>query len=642
MKKTNYINKYDFINYFSKQPSLWFFSNVEIISGIKLETKLSELGVDEDEFEEEDKIDEIDSYEIYKQLLIENEDIDKENPHIIEGLILDEKSREYIKNTFSHIKKVVDLTLLDNVDSKNLVQLAELTKKLLLENENIIIFQSVFIKDNLITRPDAIVKDNITITLIETKGTTVAKLYHALDIYFQGYILKNLPFLDDFDLDYQLCLVAYEKAKKNEVSFNLTSYFNYSKSPTLDKNDKWSRLGMRKYVENTEQTFISFKSICNQSLEDFEQKISESKGVTKKSLEKTMNNFLYVIENTQNIIDELTNHLKKIKNEKNIMCKNINPNRRDKNDFKVNELFNALKVLYVHKGYDIFKYSGNLIEFSSRNIESFMEKDVDIEKYYFRYGSKIVPIILNNKKSIIINDVSWVKQILSNLKQKKVYFDFETINSSIRAIDNTLPFMQIVTQCSIIIHDNCKIPVNELNCNNILIDPKNIKIDDYKNIVDSLYKGKDYSYVVYNKNFEKSRLEEFKSIINDDEYNKKIDIIINNLFDIADFFRYFKEKQSIPIIIKELYGYYSIKKVLPYVEQNYPDIYYKSGCKNYYDLEISNGLVCQNATTFHFLSNNPDYVKWNKLVEDMKIYCENDVRAMIAVELFIKKIITIF
>ncbi len=72
-------------------------------------------------------------------------------------------------------------------------------------------------------------------------------------------------------------------------------------------------------------------------------------------------------------------------------------------------------------------------------------------------------------------------------------------------------------------------PYSELTCNNIVIDPLNITIDAFKNVVDSLYRGPDYSYVVYNKSFESSRLREMITYINEPEYTKKIECIINNI-----------------------------------------------------------------------------------------------------------------
>ena len=79
----------------------------------------------------------------------------------------------------------------------------------------------------------------------------------------------------------------------------------------------------------------------------------------------------------------------------------------------------------------------------------------------FKKGSDIVPFFKKDKYDLFLSDNNEIllnKDLLNslflNLKDKKVYFDFETMNTSIRTIDNSFPFMQIVTQCSII-KDNC-------------------------------------------------------------------------------------------------------------------------------------------------------------------------------------------
>jgi hypothetical protein len=106
------------------------------------------------------------------------------------------------------------------------------------------------------------------------------------------------------------------------------------------------------------------------------------------------------------------------------------------------------------------------------------------------------------------------KTSFNKLKHKKVYFDFESINLATRVVDNTLPFMQCVNQVSIII-DNGSGVTKHTPCNNLLFDPLEMDTEKYKQIVDAILPNKDnleictkYSYVVFNKSFEKTRLEE--------------------------------------------------------------------------------------------------------------------------------------
>ncbi|MDE6429311.1 MAG: hypothetical protein K2K18_02225, partial [Malacoplasma sp.] len=77
-----------------------------------------------------------------------------------------------------------------------------------------------------------------------------------------------------------------------------------------------------------------------------------------------------------------------------------------------------------------------------------------------------------------------------------------------------------------------------------------------------------------------------------------------------------------------------IKKVLPLIGKYNKKIYQTTKCLNYEELEIGNGQICQEETTkrfFNLVSNQ----EWKKLEKEMKIYCENDVRSMLAIELFI-------
>jgi hypothetical protein len=53
---------------------------------------------------------------------------------------------------------------------------------------------------------------------------------------------------------------------------------------------------------------------------------------------------------------------------------------------------------------------------------------------------------------------------------------------------------------------------------------------------------------------------------------------------------------------------------------------------------IHNGTEAQKESTKRFF-NIIDDNEWNKIANNLKIYCENDVRAMIAVEYMIGEIV---
>jgi hypothetical protein len=187
------------------------------------------------------------------------------------------------------------------------------------------------------------------------------------------------------------------------------------------------------------------------------------------------------------------------------------------------------------------------------------------------------------------------KQYFNKLKSKKVYFDFESINPATRVVDDTTPYTQVVTQVSVIKDDGQGIG----DSNNIVLDPQSINTNDFKKIIDAIYSGDQYSYIVYNKSFECTRLNEMAAYINESSYADKVKTINTNIYDLADFF----DPRKNLITILELHGNYSIKVVLPIVEKYALDIFQTTGCKNYHSLEsIQNGGEALNQTSRRFFN----------------------------------------
>ena len=127
----------------------------------------------------------------------------------------------------------------------------------------------------------------------------------------------------------------------------------------------------------------------------------------------------------------------------------------------------------------------------------------------------------------------------------------------------------------------------------------------FSKIIDALYMGEEYSYIVYNKHFESNRLIEMSNFIREDEYYNKVSTINKNIFDLADFFM-LNSKQNDACLIKELNGFYSIKNILPLIQKYEPKIFKKTKCKDYKELNIGNGLVCQEKTMNRFFGITSD------------------------------------
>lgn len=651
MKISKYITKYDYIAYYVKQPSMWFYTNTEIDTLYKTEyelfskqQKLLDINdIDEEDEDEYDDENSIDSYDLYREILNESNDVDKNNYLIIEGLIIDQMSKNHIINEFNNeFGKLLNINFQVYDFDKYKLNIEENIKKtleLIQNNEFIIIFQPAFIDNNLqtVTKCDALVKINNDIFIIETKATSTAKFHHILDLFFQKQVIDKTLF-NQYNVMYRLCLIKYEKQKKKSVSFIISDTINLKKSVSCSKINE---LDIKQAIKIGKCYELKGKFHDNLFIDDILEQNYE-KLIDNKIKEDKINIIQNLFNEYNNVIDNLWKHKRKV--EKQLMPEPLIPHKNDKNVFKNTDLWPQLRKLYLLKGYNIFSYSGNVIDFSPENLTKIANLGPNIKYDYtpfIRYinsingksAQKMLDRLFHNNKKFEIIEENY-KKLISNLKPKKVYFDFESINPCIRAVDNSLPFTQVVTQNSVIIdHGN---GIENVKCNNMMIDPNNIDVNWFKQIIDSLYQSEEYSYVVYNRNFESIRLKEMANFINEKDYYQKVDTINNNMFDLADFFMFKKDGDT--IIIKELNGFYSIKCVLPLVQKYAPIIFEQTLCKNYKTLEIGNGLVCQQKTLSRFYGSINDN-EWDEIVKNSKIYCENDVRAMIAVEYFVKEYI---
>ncbi len=635
MDKKIYVTKYDYIYWYTKQHPFLFHTNQEIIDSINAHIKASKLHLVDDE-DEEGSV-ELDTLEFYKEIKAEGTILDQADAKIIEGNILDQQSKQHIINTYSHISQIYDFD--EHVETHRETAYAKTLS--LLNEHSIIIFQPTFINGNLITRCDALVKEGAHVRIIETKGTSTVKLHHFLDLFYQSKVLEQEPLMH-LQFDYYLCVVDYILAPKGACPFAITPYMNYAKAVSFPKEcTKKMKREIKQganIVLTSERTYeacpLRLTNIIQGDMSDFLTKYETSHSTGTK---KAVNNAMALIEKVMGEFDEVAHTLYQDKvafhsktNQDKDFIQHIQPSYNDNGDFKKSDYWMLLKTFYQSQGYEIFNYSGNVVHQTASWLAKYQKGD-DIKEYF--KTANLIDLFFGDERPYVINR-ELTERYLNDLKAKKVYFDFETINIACRVIDNTYPFMQILTQCSVIISDGT-IPYPELTCNNIVIDPLQINVEAFKKIVDALYMGEEYSYVVYNKSFESSRLKEMIEYINEPEYTKKIMVILNNIYDLADFFHI--KAEGIPILIKEFGGFYSIKKVLPYIEKNYFHLFDATGCKDYKKLAVHNGLECQNKTTLRFF-NALTSQEWEELYRNISIYCENDVRAMIAVELFVKEI----
>ena len=662
--KEIYVNKYDYMRHYTRCSEVQFLHNVQIAQAIKELTnhykELAHTNVCEDDEDDEDEFDneKVDPYfqlredELNSGISLSSltvEDKRKEDdPQIIEGIIIDQKAKEFIKSQFK-VDAVIDY---DDMEYEKIRFDNELSAKktksdidkLLKANKTFILFQPTFINQTpehhkYVTKCDCIVYlGNDQCYLIEVKGTSSSKLIHFLDFLFQSFVLEGVK--DLIFTNYYLCLVKYCRAKKNEIPLILDEYINLSKgAPQIDKkkkptNEKDLIALKEKYKLGKYQ--ITIEEAVNDNLspdEVFDKFVAtgmDEKRASWQSL-KAFKDWKLLIEELSSTFYTTINDIAKNKASVDLAKKVINllPCAKCKSKYKNCEYWLKCRELfrYEYKAgkTDLYPYlfSANVFE-KHLQLDAFENMQVDhlttIDSKYFK--EPYLPFLKGEDN----NHMDATMQLWEKLNSRpnRVYFDFESINTAIRPMDNVFPFNQVITQNSIIKTKNF---YDEYFTEDMIVDPININVAWIKSIIDHLYEGDNAWYIVYNKNFESVRLQEMDDLLNDPAYSVKIQCIRNNIFDLVDFFN------VKTLLLSDLHGFYSIKKVLELIPDS---ILKETKSVPYPTLEqVHKGDEAQNVTTKRFFHLMDDE-EWQTTAHNLQLYCQNDVRAMIAVEKFIK------
>lgn len=657
--KPKYIRKYDYLRSFYRPKSHWFYSTKDIEQYISAQIKKCYINFNNDlESDDEDsENNEEDHYSYFKENKQTSEDMDESDPKIIEGKIIDELAKKFIIQKFLN-HKIYDFTNNKNDSEVLSKQCLEIVKN----KQNAVLLQPTFISKNkkAITKPDALVISNQKIWLIEVKGTSNTKINHIFDLYFQTNVINSL--LEDYDLcidEYRLCVIKYDQCKIMNTNFILLDICSNAKSGFSPASKQLKEKLMGQYYDFASKIKMKAKIRegikWNKNLEEENRTnvlISDyMNGEIRDSYNKIRQNLTcYVDDNVfWKTIDELYDFIPSNN------LPNLEPQKEFKSKIKDTDYWLLLKDYYYYANgkYLPFEYSGKLFKFEEalaiyqKTKNHFHSSDEFIKKFNIESNTgnklKSSPLckylfgIKNNQGIFNPNAINKFNE----LKPKKVYFDFESLNLALRVVDNYPPFMQTVNQVSVIFnHGNKKL----ITTNSIVIDPKDgINANDFKKIINAILPSKDleeckkYSYVVYNKNFEVTRLNEMAEYINESEYYNKVNTINKNIYDLADLFN-LSSNTNCAIVLKELRGYYSIKKVLPLVQKYDYESYLKAGCVDYkQDLVIHNGIDAQSVATKRFF-NKISNKEWLYYQQNLGKYCDNDVRAMIAIEYFLEKL----
>ena len=664
--KPKYIRKYDYLRSFYMPKDEWFLSTIDLNKCLELRAKDKNiLFDDEDDDFFGDKEIEVDNYSTYKEYAEDHEDVDTIedlDPRIFEGKIIDSESKKFIKDTYQLPAQDLSRLEIGNKDKA-----FEITKKYLNE-KNIILFQPTFIFNGMVTKPDAIVIKDGKATLIEVKGTSNPKTVHLFDLYFQFNIVDQTIKLDSC----LLCLVKYELKKTRQVSFVLVPRGSFSKSG-------FSVKGVTKEDNPFDPEVIEKKAAARECRVEGNQYNNEifnfinifiNNPFTDEFIQQNIKNpanGVYLAKDEARI-DAFNKRVQKLKDfviEDESIIPLFVPCPEYKSDLKDAEHWTQVRDMWFNSNQNYgTQFSGKLISYQDglhlnslefNNLDDFIWRCCDFIDKPMTSLKLYIEFLELAKNSVFAYDIkgvaAFMKENLDN--KKKVYFDFESLNTAIRVIDDYPPFMQTVNQVSVVYDLDGDEDITEAEP--IVIDPLNgITKQDFKMIVDRIlppckkesFEDKkkywsQFKYIVYNKGFEDVRLKEMMFYINEQEYYEKILIIKQNMVDLADLFTIVRPKGAPKFLVfKELKGFYSIKKVLPLVEKYDHDAFTRAGCVSYkIDLNVHNGTQAQSLSTRRFFNKIDSDEDWEKNVIDLKKYCNNDVRAMVAVEYFVRDLI---
>jgi uncharacterized protein YktA (UPF0223 family) len=228
-----------------------------------------------------------------------------------------------------------------------------------------------------------------------------------------------------------------------------------------------------------------------------------------------------------------------------------------------------------------------------------------------------------------------IKRGLKQLKYPIYYLDFEALPLPIPRFKGETPYTQSVFQYSVHIEkEENDLTSIEKNHFDFIANPnKDEREVLLKSLLEILGKA-DSSIVVYNKTFEKTRLEEFKKIF--PQYKKEIDKAIKRLFDLLDIVKINKpfyaelgfdnsDLESYNLYHPNLGGSYSLKKVIKiFVKDAYENLVIKDGVKAYQTFE-----KLQEASKAEAI----------KMKSDLHEYCRQDTYSMYQIIQGLKELI---
>ncbi len=445
--------------------------------------------------------------------------------------------------------------------------------------------------EDVISRPPIILKNEKGIELIYFFTSTSPKRIHNFRILYDYWVCKKAKIKIN-----SICYFLIKKTGNQKGKLSFKKFIILMKTKTLASGK------YKSFVEKNDEALCDVSKTIIPSLERGDILLKKNGLYDKEKFWKD----IYRYENIT-ILNNDYNYVNKV-------CQGI---------YGPCPYFQQCSKQNLQKEWKALTYSGNVfsgnVEIKSRLKErqNFNINKANLRDYY-RFLKD------DNKYDILINKTE-IKKELSLYRKKIIWFDFETISTPFSVVKKwPLPFWHLPFQCSIIITNNLKQVDEQIN---LVYDPQKITYENLKEIIDKLY-FKDFIYVVYNKSFEVTVLTKMKYLFSMDPNTvNKIDYIIKNIVDLADFFHVKKDKWCLKI--KELKGFYSIKIINKYLNKHANWIYDSNNVSNYKDLNnIQNGLEATSTGKGRFYNLIKEQI-WLDYTKDLKSYCELDVRMMI-------------
>lgn len=302
---------------------------------------------------------------------------------------------------------------------------------------------------------------------------------------------------------------------------------------------------------------------------------------------------------------------------------------------KDGSMFEYLNKHYAFKDPDTFE---------SLSIYDLMNKKIDTIDKALPFINKIDNIMqyncyINNETYI---DKAMIKRALLSIKYPIYHLDFESYNCPLPRFRGEKPYSQSLFQYSL--HIETAPGVCDINLNHkeyLAPDHKDHRLDLVLKMIEDIDLKNGGTVMVYNQNFEKTRLKELAIIY--PKYKDALDKINDYVYDLyavlrgqGDMYKNLltkeelKEREDLPSFMyyhNNLHGSFSIKKVLPI----FTNLTYK-------DLEVKNGTEA--ILTYGLLPTLTEKEYKEKYLA-LRIYCRQDTWAMVEILKGLRKMVNI-